>query len=142
MNTAFLNAKVTQKLTKILLYYRFIYLRFIEYLVNLTLDICNCVAPFFPDRIDRSRYRNCSMFDHISCIKKRLLDFNQTSRMTCNCGKDCAKTEPVAQQIQYGHKWSDSSSQIDNNVGEVRRRNQYHKTLMKSRLPKLELHQS
>ena len=76
----------------------------------MTLNQCNCVAPFFPDSIDRMRYRNCSIFDHITCIKKRLLDFNQTARMSCNCEEDCEKTEPIAQQIQYGHKWLDKST--------------------------------
>jgi len=87
MSIAFTNVKVKM--------FSNIFIITTEILVNMTLDYCNCVAPFFPDSIDRSRYRNCTIYDHISCIKIRLLDFNQTTKMKCNCKEDCIKSEPI-----------------------------------------------
>ena len=90
------------------------------------LTACKCSAPFFPDTVDRSIYPDCTVYDHITCVKNQLIKFK--TRAACKCQKDCTHSEvwlsamlklnevqPVATQIQYGHKFTMEHEETHNN---------------------------
>lgn len=59
--------------------------------VKQILESCGCSAPFFPPTVDRSKYPDCSVYDHVTCVKNELIKFK--TRATCKCEKDCTHSE-------------------------------------------------
>ena len=66
---------------------------------------CGCIPPQHRDVVSHLKFTQCSIYDHLICLRESYVEFEGSYRKKCGCDDKCERVNTKLRQVQYGHKW-------------------------------------